>query len=421
MSLVNKFFLPNGIRVLFQKATGAKSVSVGLWVKIGSRHETNSQRGYTHFVEHMLFKGTKRRSARQIAEEIDQIGGYLNAATSREDTYFFVTLIKHKIELAFDILSDMVFESIIDEKEVKSEASVILEELIGYEEDLEDYIYDFFYKNFLNHESLGLHILGKRESIQSATPESIKEYYKNYYIPERMTLVVVGDCNSKTIESLAWKYFSEFQKKGKPLPKLITPKKSFSGYLEKREIEQALILFGLEGVKKDFDLEVKMSLFSHILGGGMSSRLFQKIREEKGLCYSISSYSDSYEDTGVFSIYCRTSNSKLTSCVNYILEELRNLKSKGFTLKELENAKTNQIGSLAIAYETPEAKMTDIALQEIYFNHFYSIRDRIKAIQKITLEELNSFIHQILEDKVHISVLGRIGERKLNTLDLSLI
>ncbi len=420
MSLVKKFFLPNGIRVLFQKSTGAVSVSVGLWIKIGSRHETNSERGYTHFVEHMLFKGTKRRSAKQIAEEIDRVGGYLNAATSREDTYFFINLIKHKLELAFDILSDMIFESVIEEKEVKTESSVILEELINYEEDPEDYLHNFFYKNFLNQESLGLHILGTRESIKSATSESIKKYYKNYYIPERMTLVVVGDCNYKTIESLAWKYFSEFNKKGKPLPKLKTPQKSFTGYLERRKIEQSQILFGMEGVKKDFDLEVKMSLFSHLLGGGMSSRLFQKIREEKGLCYFISSYSSSYEDTGVFSIYCGTSNSKFISCVNYILEELRNLKFKGFTQKELEDAKTNQIGGLAIAYETPEAKMTDMGIQEIYFSRFYSIRDRIKAIQKVTIEELNSFISQVLGDRVHLSVLGDIQEKKFQALDLSL-
>jgi predicted Zn-dependent peptidase len=420
MSQVQSFRLSNGIKVLFQKTTGASSVSVGLWVRIGSRHENDQERGYTHFLEHMLFKGTEKRTPKQIAEDIERVGGYLNAATSREYTYFYATLIKEKLELALDVLSDMVFASTISEKEVRNESSVILEELLSYQENPEDYIHDYFYRNFLPNSSLGFDIVGNKDSVSTASSQKVKKYYKKYYVPERMNLVIVGDLEFGKVKSYVEKYFSDFQQKGKTLPMILTPKKSFTSHLERRKIEQTQIILGLEGVKKDLNQAVLMSLFSHILGGGMSSRLFQSIREEKGLCYSISSYSSAYEDTGVFSIYCGTSNSKFLECVQLILKELRRLKQDGFTSQELSDAKSNQIGNLAIACETPDSKMTDIALQEIYFQKFFTIKDRSRAIQNVTLAQLNAFANQILQEKVHLSVLGNVSEKSFRSLDLSL-
>lgn len=416
MEEVQKLFLENGLTVLFQKIPYTQTLSIGLWVKIGSRHEKAHERGYTHFLEHMLFKGTVKRTAKQIAEEIDKVGGYLNAATSREYTYFYVTIPKKELELSLDILSDMLFESTIAEKEVKNEASVILEELISYEENPEDYIHDFFYKNFLTKSSLGLEIVGTRESVSNATSKKIISYYKKHYSTNKMILSIAGDLDWKKVIEIVQKFFSKYKPNSTPVLKTSLPRKSYSFHYERRKMEQTQIIIGMEGVKKDLSLAVKMSLLSHIFGGGMSSRLFQKIREEKGFCYSISSYSSAYSDTGVFSIYCATSSNKFVDCVKAIFEEISLLKQKGFTQKELEDAKTNQIGSLLLSTESAEQKMMDMAIQEIYFQKYFTVEDRIQAIESVSLEELNSFKDTIIGNKVHLSVLGNLTSKQLQAI-----
>ncbi len=417
MESIQKSTLQNGIVILFQNLPYSQTLSIGLWIKVGSRYENFKERGYTHFLEHMLFKGTSNRTAKQIAEEIDRVGGYLNAATSREYTYFYVTIPKTQIELSLDILSDMLFRSLFLEKEVKNEASVILEELISYEENPEDYIHDFFYKNFLTKNSLGLEIIGTRESVLSANSKKIKAFYNKYYSTNQMILSIVGDLDWKQVFDSSQKFFSNFKSHSNPNLKISIPKKSYTFHYKKRKMEQTQILLGMEGVKKDLNLAVKISLFSHIFGGGMSSRLFQKVREEKGYCYSISSYSSSYRDTGVFSIYCATSGKKFVDCLESIFQEILLLKEKGFTKQELEDAKTNQIGNLILSTESAEQKMMDMSLQEIYFQSYYSIQDRIQAIQKISLEELNQFKDQIIGNKIHLSVLGNLNLKQLKQIE----
>ncbi|MCX7999364.1 MAG: insulinase family protein [Leptospiraceae bacterium] len=418
MEKIQKFVLENNLTLLFQKIPSTQTLSIGLWVKIGSRYERTQERGYTHFLEHVLFKGTAKRTAKQIAEEIDRVGGYLNAATSREYTYFYVTVPKKELELSLDILSDMLFESIIQEKEVKNEASVILEELISYEENPEDYIHDFFYKNFLSKSGLGLEIVGTRESVLGATSKKIISYYKRHYSTDKMILSIVGDLEWQKVFDLVQKFFSKYKPNPTSPLKTSTPTKSYTFHYERRKLEQTQILIGMDGVKKDLHLAVRMSLFSHILGGGMSSRLFQKIREEKGFCYSISSYSSAYSDTGVFSIYCATSSSKFVDCAKGILDEVLLLKEKGFTAQELQDAKTNQIGSLLLSTESAEQKMMDMALQEIYFQNYFTIKDRIQAIQSVSLEELNSFKDKVIGNKVHFSVLGKLSSKQLKAVEL---
>lgn len=416
MENIHKQILSNGLTLLFQKLPFTRALSIGLWVKVGSRHETSKERGYTHFLEHMLFKGTTKRTAKQIAEEVDKVGGYLNAATSREYTYFYITIPKTELELALDILSDMLFNSTLLEKEIKNEASVILEELVSYEENPEDYIHDFFYKNFLTKSSLGLEIIGTRESILAVTSKKITSFYNKYYTTNQMILSIVGDLEWKQVLDIVKKFFLKFQSNNVKAPKLAIPKKSYTFHYEKRKLEQTQILIGTEGIPKDLNLAVKMSLLSHIFGGGMSSRLFQRIREEKGYCYSISSYSSSYKDTGIFSIYCATSSKKFVDCMESIFHEILLLKEKGFTQQELENAKTNQIGSLILSTESAEQRMMDMSIQEIYFQKYYSIQERIQAIQKVSLEELNQFKDQIFQNKVHISVLGNLNSKQLKQI-----
>lgn len=410
--------MENGLDVLFKPQPGAASVSVGLWVKIGSRHESSSERGYTHFLEHMLFKGTKKRTARQIAEEIERVGGYVNAATTREYTYFYTTSSQSDLELCLDILSDMVFASTITKKETELEASVILEEMKGYEDSPDDYIFDFYYRNLLQKNSLGLDIIGNRDSILKANSEKIKKYYSKYYTPDRMILCIVGDFQEKEIISLTNKYFKNFQKTGNKNPDLGQIQFSYDKFLETKKLEQVNLLMGLSGIQKDVEDAVKMSLFNHLFGGGMSSRLFQNIREDKGLCYTIYSYSSSYVDSGVFSVYCGCAKDKFLYCTDSILDEIRKMKQKGVTKKELEDAKSNQKGNLAISYEVPESQMLDISLQEIYFNRYYTVKDRMKMLDKVTLDEINAFVDRLLSsNKIHLSVLGNIKNSDMQKID----
>lgn len=411
--------LPNGLTFLFLPMPGAESVSIGAWVKVGSRYETDEERGYTHFLEHMLFKGTETRTSRQQAEEIESVGGFFNAVTSREYTYFYVTVAKAEIELGMDILADMIFRPLLREEDVRSESNVIVEELKGYEDSPDDYVYDLYFNDIFNGHNLGRDIIGTRESVLGATRDSICNYYLKHYHPSHMMLSVSGSFDRELVEKYAEKYFSVSSDR-EPSVLTSTPVgKAFGLNFKKRRLEQVNFLLGAEGFPRDFESAVKLSVVTNILGGGMSSRLFQSIREEKGLCYSISCFPSSYKDAGIVSISCSTSKEKFLYCVESIIEEIRALKKTGFSQKELDFAKGNQKGSLAIGYELPENRMLDIAMQEMYFGKYYSYQDRLEELNKITLDELNECMQQIFSvTKLQLTGVGNLSKadiKKINT------
>ncbi len=414
---LNKSKLSNGLTVLFQPVPNATSVAIGLWVKIGSRYENESEKGYTHFLEHMLFKGTEKRTSKKQAEDIERVGGFFNAVTSREYTYYYVTVASSEIELGLDILSDMVFHPLLKPEDIKNESNVILEELKSYEDSPDDYVYDEYFKNIFKNHPLGQDIIGSRESVAGATADSIQAYYKKHYIPGRMVLSVAGDFPDEQVQRLAEKFFS--MRVDRPLATLTNDpvEKSFSVHFIKRNLEQVNFLLGAEGFARDFKTAVRLNVISNIFGGGMSSRLFQKIREDKGLCYSISSFPSSYLDTGIMNINCGTSKDKLLLAVDSIFEEIRLLKKDGFTEDELIFSKGNQKGGLAIGYEIPENRMTDIAMQEIYFEHFYGYQDRLDELFSVTLEEINELVQKIFSiEQMHFTGIGNISKADIKKI-----
>ncbi|MCB1142875.1 MAG: insulinase family protein [Leptospiraceae bacterium] len=418
--MIEKSVLPNGLKFLFQKSPGASSVSIGLWVKIGSRYENDLERGFTHFLEHMVFKGTQSRTARQIAHEIEKVGGYINAATSREYTYFYITVMKSKLKLGLDILSDMIFHPLLKESDIRSESSVILEEMKSYEDDPEEFLHDFYYKKLMPGSSLGLEIIGNRESIQSAAEESIRKYYEKYYTPDRMILSIAGDCDHEEISDLCHHFFASYPIKNFDLPTISKSPKKMGKFLEKRKLEQVSFVIGTDGFRKNIMDNARMSLFNIILGSGMSSRLFQSIREEKGLCYSIGSYASSYHDSGIFTINCGTSIDKFQFCVESIYKELDLLLKEGVSEEELKDAKTNQMGSMSIGYELPENKMNDISIQEMYFEKYYSLQERMEIIESIKIEEINETIQKLYSKrKVHLSAIGNISRKDFSNLEFA--
>ncbi|HRG45172.1 MAG TPA: pitrilysin family protein [Leptospiraceae bacterium] len=414
---LNKSKLSNGLTVLFQPVPNATSVAIGLWVKIGSRYENESEKGYTHFLEHMLFKGTDKRTAKKQAEDIERVGGFFNAVTSREYTYYYVTVASSELELGLDILSDMVFHPLLKQEDIKNESNVILEELKSYEDSPDDYVYDQYFKNIFKNHPLGQDIIGSRESVAAATSESIQAYYKKHYIPGRMVLAVAGDFPDDQVQKLSEKFFS--MRVDRPLAALKNEpvEKSFSVHFIKRNLEQVNFLLGAEGFARDFKTAVRLNVISNIFGGGMSSRLFQKIREDKGLCYSISSFPSSYLDTGIMNINCGTSKDKLLHAVDSILEEIRLLKKDGFTEDELVFSKGNQKGGLAIGYEIPENRMTDIAMQELYFGNFYGYQDRLDELFSVSLDEINELVQKIFAvDQMHFTGIGNISKADIKKI-----
>jgi predicted Zn-dependent peptidase len=419
--VIEKRILPNKTTLLYQKSPGSLSVSVGLWVRVGSRHESDSERGYTHFLEHMVFKGTTNRSARQIASEIERVGGFMNAATSREFTYFYITVMKSELELAIDLLTDMICRPLLSEEDIGNEKRVVLEEMKGYEDDPEEFLHDFYYKNFMPNSPLGYDIIGNKKSISKVNAENIKKYYNKYYIPSNLILSISGDFGPNYVFQLSEKYLGSFEKNGEIPNYDNCTEKNYDKFLEKRSLEQVSFVIGMDGFSKEIKSAVTMSLFNIIFGSTMSSRLFQGIREEKGLCYSINSYSSSYFDSGLFSIGCSTSKKNFSLAIKEIFKEIQKILKEGITELELKDAKSNQKGSMSISYEQPDNKMTDIAIQELYYQKYLSIEERMKLVDAVTIDEVNDLARFLfLRDKFHISAIGHLKEKEFQSISHSL-
>ncbi|TGM14159.1 insulinase family protein [Leptospira selangorensis] len=409
----HKITLGNGLVVLFQRAPYSVSVSMGVYVKVGSRSETLENAGYCHFLEHMLFKDTEKRTAKQQAEDWERVGAYSNAATSREYTYFHATLASRDLELGLELLSEMMFQPLFRDQDIRTEAEVVLEEMKGYEDSPEDAIHDFYYNNLFRENSLGRDIIGTEASIRGVTPTSLRKFYETYYHPENMILSLSGNYEPEFVFDLISKYFSHSVKKGKE-GTFETPKKEF-GYFRKgnKETEQAYFILGGEGFPRNFHDATRLSLLTHVLGGGMSSRLFQKVREEKGLCYHITSYPSSYRDVGINSIVCSTSKERFAESLELILEEVKLFVDKGVTSQELKDAKTNHEGSLSIGYEHTESRMNNIAFQELYYGKYNSLENRIKEIHSVTEEEINATVRKIFAlPELHLSVLAKLKAKE---------
>ncbi|MDZ4727656.1 MAG: pitrilysin family protein [Leptospira sp.] len=418
-----RIVLSNGLTILFQPMKHAASMAVGLFLKEGSLAETNTELGYFHFLEHMLFKDSETRTSKEMASEIERVGGILNGSTSREYTQYYVVAINDKAELAFDILSDMVYRPKFREEDIKTEQNVVIEEMRSYEDAPDDFVYDFYFRNIFKKSPYGRDIIGTKASINKITRKSIRNFYEKHYFPANMVLSVSGNLKWKDVIKLAEKYFPFKNPVGKVSSPVVipAPNKSFTRHLEKRKIEQFNVMLGASGVPRDFRSVTIIQLLSTILGGGMASRLFQNIREKEGLCYSIYCFPSFYRTTGLFSISCATSKEKANRCISLILEEIREILKNGFSAKELEDAKTNQLGGMAIGYELPENRMNNIGLQEIYFGKYYPLQDRMKALKSVTLNELNDMAKKIFSIKqLHLSCIGDMKETEFQKIPTKL-
>ncbi len=420
--MVIKYKQENGLTVLLEPVTGVVSVSVGLWIKKGSRDERPGEYGYAHFVEHMLFKGTEKYSAKEIAQSVDRVGGQHNAATNREYTCYYINVVSDYLELALDILSDMYHNSLFDKNELEKEKNVIIEEIRMYEDTPDEYIHDLFMEKMLTGHPLSHSILGSVEGMEATTRESLTAFCDRNYIDDNAILVIAGSFGEERARELIVRYFG--RKKSsiiiQPDAPVNPPERVYFQHMEK-DLEQVHFCLGLEGISRGDDDRWGLYVLSTILGGSMSSRLFQNIREKEGISYSIYSFHSSYVDCGIFGVYCATLPKKFNYTVELIMKECRSMLHEGISEQELEDTKTYMKGNLALSLESNEVRMSQLARNEMTYGRYFDFNDIVKIIDSISMDDYKRVSERILKDKrFSLISVGKLKNNKIQDIDLSL-
>ena len=421
--MVIKYKQDNGLTVLLEPIREVVSVSVGLWISKGSRDENPDQYGYAHFVEHMLFKGTEKYTAGDIARSIDRVGGQHNAATNREYTCYYINVVSDYLELALEIIADMYYNSLFDPEEMEKEKNVIVEEIRMYEDTPDEFIHDFFMEKMLQGHPLSHSILGSIEGIGKTSRESITAFYNSHYVNNNAILAIAGNFDSDKARDLICTYFGKERNVILPVSTVDTgsPVRTSREHMEKN-LEQVHFCMGIEGIKRTDEDRWGLYILSTILGGSMSSRLFQNIREKEGISYSIYSFHSSYVDCGVFGIYCATLPEKFGLTVDLIMKECRKVFYDGITDTEFRDTKTYMKGNLALSLESNEVRMSQLARNEMTYGRYYDFNDVVKIIDKITIDDYKRVCDKIFRDKTFSLVsVGKLKKKiKLENLELSI-
>ena len=390
--------LDNGMRVVTEHIPYVRSVAFGFWIIGGSRVEPDSLNGVTHFIEHMLFKGTKSRSARDIAIEIDSIGGHLDAFTSREFTCFLANCLDENLPVAMDLMVDILLNPILPEDEMERERAVILEEIRSIEDTPDDYIHDILTHGFWKDHPLGRPIIGKKSTVGSVTKDSLKTYYHKAYQPQRIILAAAGNLNHEKFLDMVKDIIPTPKKAhifpSQPLP-IITPNLS----LKKKALEQVHLCLGTAGLPQADDARHAGYLLNTILGSGLSSRLFQTIREERGLAYSVFSYWSSYRDTGMLVVYAGTKKESAEEVVDLVLKEFQKLKTDPVPEDELKKTKNQLKGNMMLGLESTVNRMSRLAKQEMYFGRHYTLSETLESIEQVTEKDIQDLANQIMDTR----------------------
>ena len=410
---VNKTVLNNGIRIVSKKMPHVHSVSMGVWVNVGSRDESSSESGLSHFIEHMIFKGTEKRTAFQIAKEFDAIGGQTNAFTSAENTCYHAKVIDTHLETMVDILSDIFLNSVFDEKEVENERAVILQEIAMVEDSPDEYIHVLSGSNFWGDNSLGRSVLGTRENIAGFNADALKGFFHKFYQPERIVISAAGNLEHNRLFDLIGPVFESIRP-GNGFPERITPQGNSKVNLHQRQLEQVHICLGTKGMSITDPRRYAYSLMNTILGGNMSSRLFQEIREKRGLAYSVYSFISSYVDTGIFGAYAGLNPKNARRATELILKEISRLKQTRVDPNELQDAKEHTKGSLMLASESNDNQMVRLAQNETHFGRFIPLEEIANNIESVTQDNILHLAESILQQRQFaLTLLGPVTDEKV--------
>jgi predicted Zn-dependent peptidase len=388
---VQKTKLPGGLKIVTEKIDTVKSISVGIWVKTGSRNEPDDKAGITHFLEHMLFKGTEKRSSFDIAQSMESVGGYLNAFTSTEYTCYYARCLDTKLEKALDVLSDMVRNSQFPEEELQKEIKVVLEEMKMYRDSPDDVVFEEFSGQVFRDHPIGRPVLGYEETVAAFTREHLFEYMKARYQPDNLLVAVAGNVEHNDVIELAEEMLNingETKTVNEEQP--LKPYKVTKHEVAK-PIEQTHMILGRRALNFDHPDKYLLLLANTILGGGMSSRLHQNIREKYGYCYSIGPFNQSYVDTGLFGVYIGTDKEYVPHVRELITEEFKRMQNEKVDETELNEAKAQLKGKLMLSQENTSNRMTRLAKSELYFNRFVTLDELVENIDAVTREELQRF------------------------------
>ncbi len=381
--------LDNGLCVVTEEIPQVRSVSLGVWVKCGAKHESKKNAGISHFLEHMFFKGTKKRTAKDIATEIESVGGVLNAATDKEYTVFYSVVLSEHMPLAVGLLSDMLLHSTFHAEEIQKEKSVVMEEIKMYEDSPDELVHDIFMEGYLKGASLGKSILGTRETVEQMTRADLKRHVRKHYLPEKMIVAAAGQLKHRDVVAKVKEFFGA--KNGKQRAPQDT-KEAMRVHPElnihQKETEQIHFCFGGKGLPQGHKDRYALSVLDSILGSGMSSRLFQRIREKEGLVYSISSFMPSFQQCGLFGISAGTSRENLLRTMKLICSELSSLRENGVTKKELSRTKEQIKGNILLNLESTSSRMSKLARSEFYMQRDVPLDEILENIKNVSLEDV---------------------------------
>ena len=408
--MVETVTLQNGVRVVMERMENIRSLSIGVWVNTGSVREKEQEAGASHFIEHMVFKGTERRSASEIAAEMDSIGGTLNAFTSKECTCFYARVLDKHLNLAVDVLSDIVLHSRFDPEELEREKKVVIEEILMNEDSPEDVSAEEAGRLFFGDDPLALPILGTQESVSAFDREGLLSYFQEHYVTQNTVVACAGHFDRDQLLNALSKGFdmAPSEKKNQPLTQGFPGGRRISCI--KKDIEQVHITLALPGYGRDTREQYALAVLSNALGGSMSSRLFQSIREKQGLAYSVYSYPIFYSDTGIFSLYAGTGEKQAETVLSLMLKEIREIRENGLTKEEFIRCREQLLGSYLLGMESSSAWMNAIGKVALLQNRAYNEKETLDRIAGVTMEDVERTVAYALnEENLVAALVGRVG------------
>ncbi|MCL2766411.1 MAG: insulinase family protein [Peptococcaceae bacterium] len=404
--MFHKTVLDNNTHILVENVPHVRSVAVGFWVDVGSRYEVDENNGVSHFIEHLLFKGTEKRTAKQIAEALDAVGGQLNAFTTKEYTCYYARVLDEHFELAVDLLSDMLFNSKFAQEEIDRERNVIIEEIKMYEDAPDELVHDIFAGSMWQGNALGRPIIGTAEVIESITRDQILEFYHDHYKPGNLVLTVAGNID-QTLATDRLRQIVDSKSGQVPERSIIIPAPVRNVVCRNKDTEQVHLCVGTQGVSLEDKNYYNFQVLNTVLGGGISSRLFQEIREQRGLVYSVYSYHSSYRDTGLFCVYAGLSKQNVDEVLELVFKQIEDIRVNSVTADELQRAKDQIKGNLLLSLESVSSRMSRLGKSQLYLGRVISPDEVVEKLNKVSLADIQELAKSMLSpDKFSMATIG---------------
>jgi len=416
--MIKKTILPNGLRIISEYMPESYSATVMVFVNIGSGHEPARLNGISHFIEHMLFKGTRKRNSEEIVQAIESTGGSINAFTEKECTCYYAKVLTYDVSTAIDVLLDMAFNSVYSKNDIEIERQVILEEIRMYDDTPDELVQDLLMESYWKKTALSQPIAGKIKTLQGIATEDILQFINDYYVPENIILSIAGNFNEEEVMAQISEFAGDINRSTKP--KNIELPEINPGIVScEKDIEQSHICMGLRGISILEEDRYASALIDICLGGGMASRLFQEIREKRGLVYTINSFINLYRPSGIFGVSAGTNPSHVNEVIELIMEEMQRLRSSGLTDEEFNKAKIQLKGNLMIGLESTKYRASKNGRSELYFNRTYTMNEICKSIDAVSNEDIKRLCNYMFDEKyLGVSLVGPKGY-KLKELKLS--